>query len=174
MPDTELISSLEAQILDLHETAANELHTLKEAACHTAVTCANLGEHLDEWQRQTRTPPAAMWERLRALHPSLREDVLRFAKRAALARKRGQLESPDQLMFLLANDQATTTAEPPMRHYVNEVMLCRSSCVKVASFFTDWTTRQPVERWDDSTKRAVKASLQPMVDLYDKLTNSHS
>jgi len=169
MPDTELITALEAQILDLHESADNELQALKAAACHAADTCANLGEHLDEWQRQTRTPPSALWERLIALHPALREDVLRVAKRAATARKRGPLDAPYQLTFLLANDQATITAEPPQRHYVNEVMLCRSSCVKVASFFTDWTQRQPVEQWDDSTRQAVKTSLAPLVELYGRL-----
>ena len=166
--NTELLASLESEIVTLHETVAAKLDDLKANVIETATLGANLGDYVEQWIKAYKLKtPEEVTNCLRAF--GLRDDVTRFAKRASSARKRGMLDDPSQLQFALADTQAQADKGQGQRHEANEVMRTMSQCGRMRQFFDEWTKREPVETWDDVVRQSVREQLQPMVELYGRL-----
>ena len=166
--NTELLASLEGEIITMHETVAAKLDDLKANVIDTACLGANLGDYVEEWAKASRLKsPEEIANRLHGL--GLRDDVARFAKRASSARKRGMLDDPAQLQFALADTQAQADKGQGQRHEANEVMRTMSQCGRMLQFFDEWTKRQPVEQWDAVVRQSVREQLQPLVQLYGRL-----
>jgi len=165
---TELINELEFEIRELYNQVVGDVESCKKMVVSTATAGANLGEYIQQWAHETRAAsPEEAWNKLRALDPSFREDIFRFARRAMQARKRGQLDDPAQLQFLLADSDGRSNSEP--KATTNEVMHVVSQCTKVRSYITGWTSREPVEKWNDTVKQAVREQLKPLAELYAQL-----
>jgi len=77
--NTELLASLESEILTLHETVAAKLDDLKANVIETATLGANLGDYVEQWIKAYKLKTSEeVTNCLRAF--GLRDDVTRFAK----------------------------------------------------------------------------------------------
>lgn len=166
--NTELITSLEGEITDLHNAVAQRLDDLKRDVMEVAAHGANLGDHLDTWARTLKLSPVEVANRLATL--GLRADVTLFAKRAAHARRRGLLDDPAQLQFALADaDEADRASKAPVWHGNTEVMRLMSQTTRLRQLVNGWLEREPVERWDATVRRSVREQLEPLAKLYNAL-----
>lgn len=168
---TELSTSLETEILALHDTIAEGLDQLRRDVVSLATNGANLGDHAAALKQEAKLDDESLYARLAALKPEVRNDVFRFAFRAARARRQGMLDNWSQLQFALADghDNQPQDGPRPSPRQVNEAMLWTSQANRMAAFAAEWQAKQPVSKWDASVKASVKASLEPLVRLYSEL-----
>lgn len=97
------------------------------------------------------------------------EDIIRLINRASSARRRGLIDDPAQLTFALTGDGITPRIAPAQKRTHNEVMEATTKAHALRLYLREMTDRQPLERWDVATRQAIKADLEPIVEMWKQL-----
>lgn len=97
------------------------------------------------------------------------EDIIRLINRASSARRRGLIDDPAQLTFALTGDGITPRIAPAQKRTHNEVMEATTKAHALRLYLREMTDRQPLERWDVATRQAIKADLEPIVEMWRSL-----
>ena len=97
------------------------------------------------------------------------EDIIRLINRASSARRRGLIDDPAQLTFALTGDGITPRIAPAQKRTINEVMEATTKAHALRLYLREMTDRQPLDKWDSATRRAIKADLEPIVEMWRAL-----
>jgi len=97
------------------------------------------------------------------------EDIIRLINRASSARRRGLIDDPAQLTFALTGDGITPRIAPAQKRTINEVMEATTKAHALRLYLREMTDRQPLDKWDSATRRAIKADLEPIVEMWKQL-----
>ena len=97
------------------------------------------------------------------------EDIIRLINRASSARRRGLIDDPAQLTFALAGDGITPRIAPAQKRTHNEVMEATTKIHAVRLYLREMADKVPVERWDAGVRQAIKADLEPLVEIWKSL-----
>ena len=97
------------------------------------------------------------------------EDIIRLINRASSARRRGLIDDPAQLTFALTGDGITPRIAPAQKRTHNEVMEATTKAHALRLYLREMTDKTPLERWDVATRQAIKADLEPIVEMWRAL-----
>jgi len=153
------LTTCDDQLITQANSIKTRLTNLRGDAVALAHDGANLGDLLIAWRDAGG----------KLLPPDVTEDVTRFALKASSARRRGLIDDPAQLSFALALDGPEPRIKPPVHREHNEPMEATTKAQALRLYITTWTEREPLDQWDEGTKRALKADLQPLAELWARL-----
>ena len=97
------------------------------------------------------------------------EDIIRLINRASSARRRGLIDDPAQLTFALTGDGITPRIAPAQKRVHNEVMEATTKIHAVRLYLREMADKVPVSQWDVAMKQAIKADLEPLVEMWRAL-----
>lgn len=153
------LTTCDEQLIIKANDIKSRLQSLRGDAVALAHDGANLGDLLIAWRDAGG----------KLLPPEVTEDVTRFALKASSSRRRGLIDDPAQLSFALAIDGPEPRIKPAIHREHNEPMEATTKAQALRLYITTWTEREPLEKWDDGTRRALKADLEPLAQLWAKL-----
>lgn len=97
------------------------------------------------------------------------EDIIRLINRASSARRRGLIDDPAQLTFALTGDGITPRIAPAQKRVHNEVMEATTKIHAVRLYLREMADKVPVAKWDQGMRQAIKADLEPLVEMWKSL-----
>lgn len=153
------LTTCDAELIAKAQDINQRLTNLRGDAVALAHDGANLGDLLIAWRNAGG----------KLLPPEVTEDITRFALKASSSRRRGLIDDPAQLSFALAIDGPEPRIKPALARVHNEPMEATTKAQALRLYLASWTEREPLEAWDDGTKRALKADLQPLAELWARL-----
>lgn len=97
------------------------------------------------------------------------EDIIRLINRASSARRRGLIDDPAQLTFALTGDGITPRIAPAQKRVHNRVMEMTTKIHAVRLFWREMADEMPIAKWDSAMRQAIKADLEPLVEMWKSL-----
>lgn len=97
------------------------------------------------------------------------EDIIRLINRASSARRRGLIDDPAQLTFALTGDGVTPRIAPAQKRTINEVMEATTKAHALRLYLREMQDKTPLAQWDTATRQAIKADLEPLVEMWRAL-----
>jgi len=158
MNDTELIE-VQTELRARHDKVADILADVRKLTVSGGREAADLGDYM----------MALKASGMHTLPDWFQEDVTRVAGRALSARRRGLLDDPAQLTFILTGDGITPRIAPAQKRTHNEVMEATTKIHAVRLYLREMADKVPVERWDAGMRQAIKADLEPLVEMWKQL-----
>ena len=154
----ELIECDEALEIEINQLAI-EVNTWRGTLPALMHRCADAGDKI-----AARTALGAF-----VLPACATEDIIRLINRASSARRRGLIDDPAQLTFALTGDGITPRIAPAQKRVHNEVMEATTKIHAVRLYLREMADKVPVSQWDVAMKQAIKADLEPLVEMWRTL-----